>query len=132
MPTLQVTLTAEGASRMMQTQLASKAYTEITEMLQKAADKVITPSPPLTIGGFQILMSNDIRFSCDTEEEANHLHKIDWTKAIERLEVRQPKFSIVIHSIPIEEIYPHIDNLVSITDEIGNWNNLKIVKLRIL
>ena len=129
---VQVTLTAEGASRMMQTQLASKAYTEITEMLQKAADEATTPGPPLTIGGFQILKSNDIRFSCDTEEEANRLRKIDWTKAIEGLEVRQPKFGIVIHSIPIEEINPHIDNLVDIADEIGNRNNLKIVKLRTL
>jgi hypothetical protein len=128
----QVTLTAEGAPRTTQTHIASKAYAEITEMLQKAADETTTPGPSLTIGGFQILKSNDIRFSCDTEEEANRLREIDWSKAMEGLEVRQPKFGIVIHAIPIEEINPHTDNLDDIADEIGNRNNLKIVKLRTL
>ena len=73
----QVTLTAEEAPRTTQIHIVSKIYAEITEMLQKAVDEMTISDPSLTIGGFQRLKSNDIRFSCDTEEEANHLRKID-------------------------------------------------------
>ena len=128
----QITLTAEEAPRTTQIHIASKIYAEITEMLQKAVDETTISDPSLTIGGFQRLKSNDIRFSCDTEEEANRLRKIDWSKTIEGLEIRQSKFGIVIHGISIEEINPHTDNLDDIADEIGSRNNLKIVKLRTL
>jgi len=129
---VQVTLTAEGASRATQANLTSKTYKEITERFQKIADKTATAGPPLKIGGFQVLKSNDIRFTCDSAEEANRLRKIDWSKAFEGLEVRQPKFGIVIHGVPIEEINPRTDNLDDIADEIGDRNSLKVVKLRTL
>ena len=69
--------------------------------LQSAADKSTTSGPPVKIEGFQILKSNDIRFTCNKEEEASCLHEINWSKAYEGLEVCQPKFGIVIHGIPI-------------------------------
>jgi hypothetical protein len=79
-----------------------------------------------------MLKSNDIRFECDSEEEANRLREIEWSTAYEGLMVRQPKFRLVIHGIPIEEINPYADNLDDITAEIGARNNLKGVKLRTL
>jgi len=79
-----------------------------------------------------MLKSNDIHFECDSEEEANRLQEIEWSTAYEGLVVRQLKFGLVIHGIPIEEINPHIDNLDDIAAEIGALNNLKDVKLRTL
>ena len=127
---VQVTLTAEGASRATQANLTSKTYKEMTEIFQKIADGTATSGPPLAIGGFQKLKSNDIRFTCDSEEEANRLRELDWSK--EGLEVRQPKVGIVFHGVPIEEINPHTDNLDDIAKEIGDRNGLKGVKLRTL
>jgi hypothetical protein len=129
---VQVTLTAEGASRATQANLTSKTYKEMTEIFQKVADRTATSGPPLTIGGFRKLKSNDIRFTCDSEEEANRLRELDWSKAFEGLEVRQPKVGIVFHGVPIEEINPHTDNLDDIAKEIGDRNGLKGVKLRTL
>jgi len=104
----------------------------MTERFQKIADKTATSGPPLTIGGFRKLKSNDIRFTCDSEEEANRLREIDWSKAFEGLEVRQPKFGVVFNGVPIEEINPCTDNLDNIAKEIGDRNGLKVVKLRTL
>ena len=104
----------------------------MTERFQKIADRTATSGPPLAIGGFRKLKSNDIRFTCDSEEEANRLRELDWSKAFEGLEVRQPKVGIVFHGIPIEEINPHTDNLDDIAKEIGDRNGLKGVKLRTL
>ncbi len=127
----QVTLT-DGGPRKSQANMTSKAYEEITELLQKAADEAITAGPPIKIDGFQVLKSNDIRFTCNTEEEANRLREIDWSKAYEGLEVRQRKFGIVIHGIPIEEINLCTDDLNDIAEEIGARNNLKVIQLRTL
>src|SRR5436189_590245 len=57
---VQVTLTAEGASRATQANLTSKTYKEMTERFQKIADRTATSGPSLTIGGFRKLKSNDI------------------------------------------------------------------------
>jgi hypothetical protein len=129
---LQVTLTSEGASRAAQANLTNKTYKEMTERFQKIVDKTTTSGPPISIGGFRKLKSNDIRFTCDSKEEANRLREIDWSKAFEGLEVRHPKFGVVFRDVPIEEINPRTDNLDEIANEIGNRNGLKIAKLRTL
>jgi hypothetical protein len=128
----QVTLTAEGAPGTMQSQLGRKDYAELTKDLQEAVDDSITSGPTPMIEGFQILKSNDIRFSCNSKKEAQRLREIDWSKAFPGLKVRQPRFGIVIHGIPIEEINPCTDNLDDIAVEIGSRNDLKIAKLRTL
>jgi hypothetical protein len=82
--------------------------------------------------GVQKLQSKDICFRCDTEEEAQHLHQIDWTKAYTGLTVRKPKFGIVIHDILSEEIDPS-DNMEYQAKEIEHQNEdkqLKIINFR--
>src|SRR2546423_5560743 len=128
----QVTLTAEGASGTMQSQLGRKDYPELTKALQEAVDDSITSGPAPMIEDFQILKSDDIRFSCNSERNPNASARSTGQKAFPGLEVRQPKFGIVIHGIPIEEINPCTDNLDDFAVEIGSRNHLKIAKLRTL
>jgi hypothetical protein len=128
---LEVTLTAEGSSRTTKAKLSSNSYEDITAAFQKVADEATT-DPSFNIGGFRILKSNDIRFTCENEEEANRLQQINWERAYEGLVVRQPRYGIVIHGIPIEEINPRIDSLNEIAEEIADRNNLKITQLRTL
>jgi hypothetical protein len=78
------------------------------------------------------MKSNDIRFTCDTEEEANRLRQIDWTQALEGLAVCQPKYGIVIHGVHIDEINPTTDNLNDFANEIGARNNIEVVQLKTL
>jgi hypothetical protein len=93
--------------------LIQTAINMITRSKEKLANQKAAASGPLVkIGGFRILKSNDIRFTCETEEEADHLWQIDWREAYEGLAVRrQPKFEIVIHGIPIEEMNLYTGNL---------------------
>src|SRR5579859_3841447 len=99
--------------------------------LQQVTNRATT-GPPIKIGGFRILKSIDIRFTCETEDETACLQQVDWTESYEGLIIHQPKFSIVIHSVHIDEINPHTDNLNEIAREIGAQNNLNVVQLRTL
>ena len=128
---VEITLTAEGSPRAAQDKLNSNDYKQITATLQQVANRATT-GPPIKIGGFRILKSNDIRFTCETEDEAARLRQVDWTEAYEGLVIRQPKFGIVIHGVHIDEINPHTDNLNEIASEIGARNNLNAVQLRTL
>src|SRR5579859_7862815 len=126
---LEITLMSEGYSR-TKAKLNTGDYAEITAAFQKAADE--STGPPVKIGGFRILKSNDIRFTCETEEEANRLRQINWEAAYEGLVLRQPRYGIVIHGVPIEDINPRIDDLNEIAEEIATRNNLKLTQLRTL
>jgi hypothetical protein len=73
----------------MQSQLYRKDYAEITKILQKAVDDLTTTGPAPMIKGFQILKTNDIHFSCNSEQEAQHLRNINWSMTPTGLEVVQ-------------------------------------------
>ena len=129
----EVTLTTKEAPQETRSKLNGLNYEQITATLQKAIDKSIPPTEtPIKIGGFRILKSNDIRFTCETVEEATRLRKINWMAAYEGLVVRQPKFGIVIHGISIDEVNPHTDSLDDIASEIGERNNINIIRMRTL
>jgi hypothetical protein len=129
----EITLTAEGAPRVTRDKLSGTGYEQITANLQKVVDESTPPTEtPIKIGGFRVLKSNDIRFACESAEEATRLRKLDWTAAYEGLVVRQPKFGIVIHGVSIDEVNPRTDPLDDIASEIGERNNIKVVQLRTL
>jgi hypothetical protein len=128
---IEVTLTAEGAPLATRNKLNNSDYEQITAILQKVVNKSTTKAP-VKIGGFRILKSNDIRFTCETAEQAACLRQIDWTEAFEGLVVRQPKFGIVFHGVSIDEVNPHTDDLHEIANEIGERNNIKVIQLRTL
>jgi hypothetical protein len=56
------------------------------------------------------IVVRDIWFRCETKE-AQCLRAIDWSKACPGIEVRRPKYGVVIHGIPVDEIDPHQDNM---------------------
>jgi len=102
------------------------------ERCQEAIKAAITNKPTPIIRGVQKLPSKDIRFRYDMEEEAQQLRQIDWTKAYTGLTIRKPKYGIVIHGIPSEEIDPS-DNMEYQAKEIEHQNEdkqLKIINLR--
>jgi len=100
----EITLTAEATPKDTQNQIASDSHTEVTKKLQAVVQKAFTVGPTLTIRGVQKLKSNDIRFKCETEEEAQCLWKIDWTEAYPDIEVQRLKFGVVIHGISLTKL----------------------------
>lgn len=130
----EITLIAEGV-KTTQNQIAINNHLEITERLQGAVRQATITGPVPTILGVQKLKSSDIRFRCETEEEAERLREVDWSKAYPGIEVRRPKYGVVIHGIPIEEIDPHQDNMEDHARDMEIQNeklNLKIARLRTL
>ena len=96
----QVTLNTAGAPRTTQTIITSDTHQEITEKCQQAIKKAIPEAPTPIIRGVQVLgESKDIRFTCDTQEEAQRLREIDWTVAYLGLTARKLKYGIVIHGV---------------------------------
>jgi hypothetical protein len=130
---VEITLTTEGAPQATRSKLNSISYEQITAALQKVVDESTPPTEtPIKIGGFRILKSTDIRFTCETAEEAVRLRHINWTEAFEGLIVRQPRFGIVIHGISTDEINPRSDDLDNIASEISEQNGITVVQLRTL
>src|SRR5271170_6984393 len=104
----QVTLNTAGAPRTTQTIITSDTHQEITEKCQQAIKKAIPEALTPIIRGVQVLgESKDIRFTCDTQEDAQCLHEIDWTVAYAGLTARKPKYRIVIHGLSTSEIAPN-------------------------
>lgn len=81
-------------------QLAKQSHSEITAKLQYAVQSQVKNNIP-AIYGIQKLKSHDIRIHCNTAEEAEQLRKVKWEEAYTGLTVRQPKFGIVAHGVPI-------------------------------
>ena len=131
----QVTLNTAGAPRATQTTIASDTHKEITERCQEAIKKAITEAPTPIIRGIQVLgESKDIRFTCDTQEEAQRLREIDWTVAYTGLTVRKPKYGIVIHGVSTDELAPNdiTEHLIRDIEAQNNDKQLRIVNLRTL
>ena len=131
----QITLNTAGAPRTTQTTIASDTHKEITERCQEAIKKAITETPTPIIRGVQRLAeSKDIRFTCDTQEEAQRLREIDWTVAYPGLTARKPKYGIVIHGVSTDEIAPNdiTEHLIRDIEAQNDDKQLKIVNLRTL
>ena len=131
----QVTLNTAGAPRTTQTAIASATHQEITEKCQQAIKKAIPEAPTPIIRGVQVLgETKDIRFTCDTQEEAQRLREIDWTTAYTGLKARKPKYGIVIHGLSINEIAPNdiTDQLIRDIEAQNDDKQLKIANLRTL
>jgi hypothetical protein len=76
-------------------------------------------------------VSDDILFVLKKREH----REIDWSTAYPGIEVRRPKFGIVLHGVPIETIDPRHDNMGEHARHIESENkatNLKIARLRTL
>jgi len=76
----------------------------------------------------------DIRFKCESAEEAQWLWEIDWTEAYPEIKVQRIKFGVVIHGISIDEIDPH-DDMEEHARQLEKQSkklNFKITKLRTL
>ena len=56
--------------------------------------------PPLR--GVQKLKSNDIRITCESNEELDKLKQVNWNAAYEGLTLHQPKFDVVLHDVPLQ------------------------------
>ena len=131
----QVTLNTAGAPRTTQTIITSDTHQEITEKCQQAIKKAIPEAPTPIIRGVQVLgESKDIRFTCDTQEEAQRLREIDWTVAYAGLTARKPKYGIVIHGLATSEIAPNdiTEQLIKEIEAQNDDKQLKIVNLRTL
>ena len=130
----EITLTAEG-TKATQDKIAASNHLEITDRLQIAIRQMTSTRPTSTILGIQKLKSNDIRFRCETEAEAKQLRETDWSKAYPGLGVRRPKYGVVIHGIPVDEIDPRQTDMEDYVKDIeiqNNKLNIKIAKLRTL
>src|SRR5579859_1671524 len=131
----EVTLTAEGHEE-SRNQVQRDNHVAITDRLQAAIKQNNNGTEPTpTILGVQKLKSSDIRIRCGTENEAKRLREIDWMKAYPGVEVRRPKYGVVIHGVLVDEIDPFQDNMEEHTRDIETQNeklNLKIARLRTL
>jgi hypothetical protein len=116
----QITLTAMNVPQETKTLLAAATYEEVTERCQEAIRFSIGDSlPPLR--GIQRLKSNDIRITCENDNEISKLRQVDWNTTYEGLVLHQPKFGVVIHDVPLHVI--PLDSLSS-----GNNTTMPIIK----
>ena len=71
-----------------------------------------TESKP-TIQGIQNLKSGDIRVKCSTPKDANGLKNKEWSSAYEGMEIKKPRYGIVVHRASLKrrrtvlEFYPN-------------------------
>ena len=114
----EVTLTAHTATEQIKSKLITTDAKEITQLCQFAIDSTTTigdMKPRLR--GIDKLKNNSIRLQCKSAEEVQLLQKVDWNKAFDGLTIYKPKYGIVIHGVPTEEL--------DITDEEGNIARLQ-------
>jgi hypothetical protein len=101
----EVTLTMQEATVDAKEQLAKHTHSEITAKLQEVVQSQGKNGP--IIHGIQKLKSHDIRIHCNTAEEAEQLRKLKWDEAYAGLNVRQSKYGILVHGVPIDSIDPN-------------------------
>src|SRR5271167_2448788 len=56
------------------------------------------------LNGINRLSNNGIRLQCQSPEEADQLHKINWNVAFEGLRIHKPNYGITVHGVPKTDI----------------------------
>src|SRR5437762_8327490 len=74
---------------------------EITERCHQAVEKASITGVKLQ--GINKLF-NGVRVCCATEEQADQLRSIDWSKAFEGIKTHKPNYGIVINGMPIDNL----------------------------
>ena len=87
-------------------QMEQQSHTEIMAKLQQNAKSQVKDNPPI-IHRIEKPKSKNIRIHCNTEEEAEQLHKLNWDKAYDGLTVQQPKYGITVPGVSMEMINPN-------------------------
>jgi len=100
--TLAVILTTRGTSKEIRNQSASMHEKEITKRCQQAITESTLNTKPKLHGVSKL--ENGIHIHCNSEEEVKQLKNIDWNHAFEGVTVHKPKYSIVIHRVPMSDI----------------------------
>ena len=126
----EVTLTLEHADSSVKELPAKATHEQIAKQLQTAIERTTEAEPKPTIQGIQKLKSGDIRIKCSTTAEANELRDMDWSTAYEGIEVRKPKYGIVVHRVPSQ--YINLDSKETMTEmiqHIEQQNESKSLKI---
>jgi Zinc knuckle len=80
--------------------LSAMSYKEITEGIQTTINtNVFTDNKPVLFGVSKPTNDGTVRLRCKTEEDAKTLRKLDWEAATKGLQVRKPKYGIVVHKV---------------------------------
>jgi hypothetical protein len=131
----EVTLTAQEAESATKEKLQQQTHAEITAKLQQTVNSQIKENPPQIPGITKLTRSQDIRFSCSTEQEAEKLRNIKWDKYYKGLTVRQTMYGMVIPGISIESIDPNNLEDPELVKQLEDQNKrigLKIIKMKLL
>ena len=102
----EVTLTAQSVSEEMKKEMDKMHATEITKRCQHAIEKseMFNSSERPKLNGINRLSNNGIRLQCQSPEEADQLHKINWNVAFEGLRIHKPNYGITVHGVPKTDI----------------------------
>jgi hypothetical protein len=101
---------------------------EITEGIQDTINSnVRCDKKPILFGVSKPTKEGTVCIRCETEDEANMLREINWEMATKGLQVRKPRFGIVIHGIN-KDFNTAIDNKSTIK-RIEKENTLPIAKI---
>jgi hypothetical protein len=95
---LEITLTTITPET--RTTIGVATHEEITKKCQTTLPDHLKP----LLQGVQKLKSGDIRIKCDTPDEVNSLKEINWSEAFPGLYVKKPKYGIVIHGVPTNDL----------------------------
>ena len=93
-------ITLEATNDETRKQLSNMREAEITKCCQQAIEKSTLPLPKPILNGINKLAKDRIRLQCQTPEQAQSLHKVDWNIAFEGLVPYKRKYAIVIHGVP--------------------------------
>ena len=102
---------------------------EFTERCQHAVEKASIP-------GIKLQRINKIvigiRARCETEEQAGQLRVLDWSEAFEGIKTYEPKYGIVIHGIPIDELDLDDPKTIKLLEAANGFSSRTISKVTFL
>ena len=125
----EVTLTVEHANDTIKKSIAGATHEEIVRQLQATINRTTQIEPKPTIQGIQKLKSGDIRVKCSTPNDANELKNKEWSSAYEGMEVKKPRYGIVIHRVPTEYINFDNRNMTETIQHMEQQNQSKGLKI---
>ena len=122
----QVTLTASAATEEVKKSLATLSPKELTQRCQHAIKHANNNA---ILNGVRPLPNNNLRLHCRTEEEAQQLQRIDWSKAFDGLTPHKPQYGIVVHSVSKEEINFETTSQNAIIDKLQKFNSTRDIRI---